>query len=151
MQLLTSQCNHRKLGPEKEKNIRSHIWVLNSVMHDVMSSVKKKPVDLQVLDFKQCFDALWLEECLNDLFEGGVDDNMLPLLYESGRNVNIAVKTSSSLSNRKTIDNIVDLQKSPSLSQTHHVHAAHPDCLDHPGVWSQGLSRPLPSHHPPQL
>ena len=96
-----------QVGARKGKNIRNHIWVLNSIMHDVFSSIQKKTIDLQVLDFKQCFDALWLEECLNDMFEGGIEDNMLPLIYEAGRNVNIAVKTASGISSRKDIDKIV--------------------------------------------
>ena len=96
-----------QVGARKGKNIRNHIWVLNSIMHDVLSSNKKNPIDLQVLDFQQCFDALWLEECLNDLFEGGLQDNMLSLLYESGKNVNIAIKTPTGMSERKIIDKVV--------------------------------------------
>ena len=96
-----------QVGARKGKNIRNHIWVLNSIMHDVLSSNKKNPIDLQVLDFQQCFDALWLEECLNDLFEGGLKDNMHSLLYESGKNVNIAIKTPTGMSERKIIDKVV--------------------------------------------
>ena len=68
-------------------------------MHDVLSSIRKKPIDIQVLDFKQCFDALWLEEGLNDMYE--VEENMLSLLYEAGRYVNIAVQNPSGISNPK--------------------------------------------------
>ena len=46
------------------------------------------------MDYSQCFDALWLEEALNDMLDGGLNDDMLSLLYEGGKNVNIAVKTS---------------------------------------------------------
>ena len=56
---------------------------------------------------------------------------MLPLMYESGRNVNIAVKTSSGLSNRKTIDNIVmqgDVFGSLMCSKT--VDTFGKECLD---------------------
>ena len=77
------QCQHHKLGQD--------------VMQDVLSSIKKKFIDLHVLDFKQCFDALWFEESLKDMFEGGNKHNMLPFLYEAGRNVNITGKTPSGI------------------------------------------------------
>ena len=64
-------------------------------------SVKKRPVDLQVLDFTQCFNAIWLEESLNYMYDGGLKDDMLPLLFKAGRNLNIAVKTPNGLSGRK--------------------------------------------------
>ena len=54
---------------------------------------KKKPVDIQILDYKQCFDTLWLQECLNDLYDSGVNDDKLALLYNVNSNVKVAVKT----------------------------------------------------------
>ena len=105
--IIDDSMSSSQVGARKGQNIRNHIWVLNSIMHDVLSSSKNNPVDLQVLDFKQCFDALWLEECLNDLYEGGLEDNMLSLLYEAGRNVKLAVKTPNGISHRKNIDKVV--------------------------------------------
>ena len=55
-----------QVGGRKGKNIRNHIGILNRIICDVLSTKKKFPVDIQILDYKQCFDSLWLEECLND-------------------------------------------------------------------------------------
>ena len=49
----------------------------------LLAKKKANPIDIEVLDFKLCFDSLWLEECMNDLFEAGIDDDNLALIYEA--------------------------------------------------------------------
>jgi hypothetical protein len=63
------------IGARQKKNICNHIFVVNSVIHDVLSSCAKDPIDIMVLDFKQMFDSECLYECLNDVYEAGVDDD----------------------------------------------------------------------------
>jgi hypothetical protein len=46
------------LWGRNNKNIRNHIIVLNSVMNDVIQN-KKKCIDAEILDYKQCFDSMW--------------------------------------------------------------------------------------------
>ena len=48
--------------------VRNHIWVLNAVIQDVPNRKGAEPINLQILDLKQCFDALWPEESLSDLY-----------------------------------------------------------------------------------
>ena len=125
-----------QVGAHKGKNTRNHIWVFNSIVHDLMSSVKKIPIDLQFWDFKQCFDALWLEDAINDMYEGGLLDDMLSLLYQSGKNVNIAVKTPYGLSDRVTIDRVVmqgDVFWSLMCSKT--VDTFEKECLEEKNIF----------------
>ena len=42
---------------QKKKSVRYHILVLNSIISDVLSSVKKEPIDVTVMDYRQIFDA----------------------------------------------------------------------------------------------
>ena len=72
-----------------------------------MSTRKKTPVDIQIVDYKQCFDTLWLEECLNDLYDSGVRDDKLALLYNINSHVNVAVKTPVGITDRKSINNVI--------------------------------------------
>ena len=47
-----------------------------------MNSVIQKespPIDLSVFDVKKCFDALWLQQCCNYLYESGVTDDKLAM------------------------------------------------------------------------
>jgi hypothetical protein len=96
-----------QIGARKGKNIRNHIWVVNGIICDVLSTKKKKPIDIQIFDYKQCFDGLWLEECLNDFYDGGFENEKLALLYNVNRNVKIAVKTPVGKTERGTIRNVI--------------------------------------------
>ena len=82
-----------QVGGRKGKNVRNHIWVINGIICDVLSTKKKTPVDLQIFDYKQCFDSLWLEECMNDMYSGGLKDDKFALLYNVNSSVKVAVKT----------------------------------------------------------
>ena len=50
-----------------------------------------------VLDYKQRFDSECLYECLNDLYEAGVKDDIFALLYEANRINVVAVQTPNGL------------------------------------------------------
>ena len=84
----------------------NHIFVLNSVINDVLQN-RKKPIDIEILDYKQCFDSMWMEECLNDLWEAGIQDDHLALIYEINKNIDVAVKTPFGLTERKQVERVV--------------------------------------------
>ena len=58
-------------------------------------------------DYKQCFDGLWLEECLNDMYSGGLTGNKSNILYNANSDVNIVVKTPVGKSSQESIYNVV--------------------------------------------
>ena len=53
------------------------------------------------------FDSIDLEQALSDLFDVGVDDDTLVLLHEANKEIQMAVKTPSGLTDRQTIRNCV--------------------------------------------
>ena len=67
--LIDNSMSDSQIGSRKRKSIRNHIWVINGIISDVLSTKKKNPIDIQIFDYKQCFDSLWLEECMNDMFQ----------------------------------------------------------------------------------
>ena len=79
-------------GARKKKSVRIHTFVLNSIISDVLSTVRKRPVDLLVRDFKQMFDSEEASIALNALYEAGIQDDIFALLYEANHENNIAVK-----------------------------------------------------------
>ena len=105
-QIVDRNMSDSNVGGRKNKNIRNHIFVLNSVMNDVLQN-KKKSIDIEILDYKQCFDSMWMEECVNDLWEAGIQDDHLSLIYEINKNVNVSVKTPFGLTERKQIERVV--------------------------------------------
>ena len=55
---IDSSMSDSNVGARRNKNIRNHIFVINGIINDVLSSNKKTPVDIQIMDYKQCFDSM---------------------------------------------------------------------------------------------
>ena len=104
---LDKSMSDSQVGARKGKNIRNHIWIVNGIISDVLSSKSKKPVDIQIYDYKQCFDSLWLQECMNDLYSAGLNDDKFALLYNVNSKVDIAVKTPVGKTDRQSIHNVI--------------------------------------------
>ena len=80
---------------------------MHGIITDVLSSKSKKPIDIQIYDYKQCFDSLWLQECLNDFYSAGAQDDKFALLYNVNSNVKIAVRTPVGRTNRESISDVI--------------------------------------------
>ena len=79
--------------------------IINSVIRG-----KEYSIDIQIYDIEKAFDGLWLEDCLNDVFDSVSPDkrnDKLALLYEANRKNMVAVKTAVGLTDRVDIPNIV--------------------------------------------
>ena len=100
------EMSDSQVGARTKFNIRNHLFV----MYSVINSVKNKecaPIDIHLYDLWKCFDTLWLEECCNDLYEAGVIDDKLALIYEGNSTNNVAVKTPAGMTERMRIDRVV--------------------------------------------
>ena len=104
--IVDQNMSDSNVGARKRKNIRNHIFIINGIINDVLNS-KGKAIDIQILDYKQCFDAMWLEETLNDMFEAGINDDNLAILYEANKSVEVAVKTPHGLTKREAFKKII--------------------------------------------
>ena len=62
-----------------------------------------KPVALQIYDYAQMFDSIDLKEALSDIYDVGVSDDTLPLLYQANAEVFMSVKTPAGLTDRQTV------------------------------------------------
>ena len=89
-QTIDKNMSDSKVGARKKKNIRNHLFILNGIINDALNS---KDIDLIIVDYKQCFDSMWLDECMNDLFKAGVQDDHLALLYKANIINQVSVKT----------------------------------------------------------
>ena len=104
---LDSTISDSQVGGRKGKSVRNHIWIVNGIICDVLSNKKKTPVDLQIFDYRQCFDSLWIEDCMNDLFKGGLNDDKFALLYNINKLVKVAIKTPVGKTRRGIISNSI--------------------------------------------
>ena len=71
-----------------------------------MINGNSEPIDIQVFDIEKCFDALWVQKCMNDVYETGFDNDKLPLLFAENQHAKIAVKTPTGISKRVSIRNV---------------------------------------------
>ena len=99
-----SEC---QMGARKEKGSKNNIFVLNGIIHEVLKSKKMKPVALQIYDYAQMFDSIDLKEALSDIYDVGVNDDTLPLLYKANAEVFMSVKTPAGLTDRQTVHDSV--------------------------------------------
>ena len=96
-----------QVGGRKNMNMRNHIWVLNGIINDVLNRNGAEPIDVQIVDIKQCLGALWPEECLSDLYQYGIQDHTINILYDGSLNTELAVRTPVGLTERKTVKKTV--------------------------------------------
>ena len=100
------ELSDSNVGARKKRNIRDNLLVMNAITNSVING-NASPIDIQVFDVEKCFDGLWLQECINDLYDTGLNNDKLPLLFLENKNAKIAVKTSTGISERDSIQNIV--------------------------------------------
>ena len=58
-----TDCN---VGGRRGRNIRDNLFVLSAITNNV-SKEKGKTCDIAAYDIEKCFNALWAQECINDL------------------------------------------------------------------------------------
>ena len=67
----------------------------------------KIEIDIIFTDIKQCFDSIWLEEALNDLYNSGIQSRNLNLLYEGNKSTDMCIETSFGRSERVNLRKVV--------------------------------------------
>ena len=83
------------------------IWPNQSNVRSNLRSKSSKSISISMYDNKQCFDSLWQDHIFNDLFEAGMQNDRLCLLWELNQVNKLAVKTSQGTSQRKEVNKIM--------------------------------------------
>ena len=86
--------------------MRDNLFLINAVTNARKQNAKEA-LDVSVYNVYKCFDSLWLSECINDLYDAGLKNYKLALLYKSNQTTNIAIRTSSETTERFSISNVV--------------------------------------------
>ena len=103
---IDSNLTDSNVGGRKGRNIRDNIFVLNAIINSIKKG-NEEACDITVNDVEKCFDALWVQECLNTLYENGLNNDKLVLLLEESKTAHIAIKTPSGMTDREVINNII--------------------------------------------
>ena len=106
-QIVDSKMSDCQMGGRKRKGCKNNIFILNGIIHDVVKSKKMKPVLYQFYDYSQMFDSINLQEAISDIYDAGIQDEQLALIYKANQEISMAVKTPTGLTERQTVSDIV--------------------------------------------
>ena len=101
-----SDCN---IGSRRRRNIKDHLLMIHGIINAAVKG-DDDCIDIQIYDIEKAFDALWLEDSLNDIFDNLPEEkknDKISLLYESNKTNMVAVKTSVGLTRRINLPHIV--------------------------------------------
>ena len=96
-----------QMGGRKGKGCRNNLFIVNGIIHDINHSKQAKPVLFQLCDYSQMFDSINLQQAVSDIYEAGLKDDNLPLIYEANKEIFMAVNTPGGLSERQRIKDSV--------------------------------------------
>ena len=94
------------VGARKSRNIRDNLFVVNAILNSIKKG-SEDSVDLCAYNVEKCFDALWSYECINDLYDAGMRNDKLALLFRMNENAQVAIKTSQGMTERFPIKKII--------------------------------------------
>ena len=92
--LVDSQMSDSNICARKNRNIRDHLFIVNGIINSVLNG-NDDSVDIQIYDVEKCFDALWLEDCMMDIYEKippEARDDKLSLIYKMNQDNYVAVR-----------------------------------------------------------
>ena len=81
---IDSNLSDSNVGARKGRNTRDNIFVANAV-------INFRTNRCSIVRHRKCYDALWLQECINDLYDSGLKNDKLPLLFLENQNARVAV------------------------------------------------------------
>ena len=79
-------------GGRRGRGIRDQLFIIQGIINEVING-KSKPICLQSMDVRRCFDNMNYFETNNDLWDTGVNDNKFSLLSQLDRTCKVVIKT----------------------------------------------------------
>ena len=78
-------------GDMKGKGVVDNLFIIRGIINH--AKYLGKELWLTLYDIEKCFDSLWLEDCINSLWDMGVRNDILSLIDLMNKEAGVAVKT----------------------------------------------------------
>ena len=104
-EVVNSSMGQFQVGNQTGRSIRDHTLIVHAVVNDAITN--NLQLDILFTDIKQCFDSIWLEEAINDLYDSGIHSRNLNLLYEGNKATDMCVETKFGRSSRISLKKVV--------------------------------------------
>ena len=96
--IIDQNMSDSNVGGRKARNIRDNLFIVNGVIN--FARREKLEVDINLYDIAKCFDSMWFEETMNDLWDVGVQNDKFAVIAKMNEHCNIAVKTPVGVTDR---------------------------------------------------
>ena len=106
LEVIDSNLTDGNVGCRKNRSSRDNIYVMGAITNSVING-DSRPIQIQVMDIETCFDKLWLESSINSLYENGLRNDKLNLLFIENKVANVAVKVNDKVSTRFPVQKVV--------------------------------------------
>ena len=106
---IDSEMSDSNIGARRNKNVKNHLFIVYGIINSVIRE-EKFSLDIQIYDLVQAFDSLWLEDCMNDIYDSvpkEQQDDKLALIFETNKTNLVAVNTPVGQTDRVNIERIV--------------------------------------------
>ena len=70
-----------------------NLFIVNGIIHDIIKSKHALPALFGIFDYSQMFDSIKLQQAISDIYEAGLKDENLSLLYQANKEIYMAVNT----------------------------------------------------------
>ena len=100
-----SNIDPSQAGMKTNRSPADHTFLMRSAIDH--SKFLNKPLYIVLYDFSQCFDSLWLDDCILSLRKLGIQNEVLSILKSMNSECNIQVKTPVGVTEDFTVKNIV--------------------------------------------
>lgn len=95
-----------QVGGRRKKGCRNHLFVLYSCMNSAKQK-ESKPIDVKVYDVSKCFDKLSLEEVCNNIYDIGVTDDKMAMIYEGNKINKVMISIPSGMTEPIKVEKLV--------------------------------------------
>ena len=102
--IMDSNMSDSNVGGRKKRNIRDNLFIVYGIIN--YSLKNGLDVDMNLYDIAKCFDAMWHQETMNDLWDVGVQDDRFSLISQMNKKCQIAIKTPVGISDRFCMEEI---------------------------------------------
>ena len=92
------------VGGRRGRNIRDNLFIIHGVINYALK--EKIDIDVNLYDIEKCFDSMWWQETMNDMWDVGVQDDKFALMAKMNQECAIAVKTPVGITERFSLKEI---------------------------------------------
>ena len=102
---MRKKVNPLQAGSTTNRSCSDNMFLLRGVLNH--ARYLNKPVYLLAYDFTQCFDSLWLEDCLLSLWDLGVSNQLIGMMFKMNQYANVTINTPHGKTDKFGVERIV--------------------------------------------